>query len=130
MEYCSAGHSRLPVYAPIPSHIYFPVQNSLLHPLTLSQTPIKLPHLIAYALHRTKLHSSVTFAALILLQRLKAHFPTAWASLGALCGSSNPSPSYGHRYPSPKACFPSHFMYHVSVTSIIVAISSRFETHE
>ena len=45
---------------------------------------MKLPYFIAYALHRTKLHSSVTYAALVLLQWLKARFPTA-------CGSS------GHR---------------------------------
>ncbi|RDB25261.1 PHO85 cyclin-2 [Hypsizygus marmoreus] len=42
----------------------------------------KLPNFIAYALHRTKLHESVTFAALILLQRLKARFPTARGSSG------------------------------------------------
>ena len=36
-----------------------------------------LPLFLAYALHRTKLHPSVTFAALVLLQRLKARFPTA-----------------------------------------------------
>jgi len=35
-----------------------------------------------YALHRTKLHDSVTFAALVLLPRLKARFPTAWGSSG------------------------------------------------
>ncbi|KAJ7782717.1 hypothetical protein B0H16DRAFT_1494079 [Mycena metata] len=37
----------------------------------------KLPYFIAYALHRTKLHQAVTYAALVLLQRLKARFPTA-----------------------------------------------------
>ncbi|KAI4520920.1 hypothetical protein K523DRAFT_285322 [Schizophyllum commune Tattone D] len=42
----------------------------------------KLPQFIAYALHRTKLHQSVTFAALVLLQRLKARFPTARGSSG------------------------------------------------
>jgi len=42
----------------------------------------KLPYFIAYALHRTKLHQSVTFAALVLLQRLKARFPTARGSSG------------------------------------------------
>ena len=42
----------------------------------------KLPYLVVYALHRTKLHSSVTFAALVLLQRLKARFPTARGSSG------------------------------------------------
>ena len=47
-----------------------------------SHSTVKLPHFIAYALHRTKLHSSVTFAALVLLQRLKARFPTARGSSG------------------------------------------------
>lgn len=42
----------------------------------------RLPYFIAYALHRTKLHESVTIAALILLQRLKARFPTARGSSG------------------------------------------------
>ncbi|KAF5311404.1 hypothetical protein D9611_011597 [Ephemerocybe angulata] len=42
----------------------------------------KLPHFIAYALYRTKLHSSVTFASLVLLQRLKARFPTTHGSSG------------------------------------------------
>ncbi|KAF9451509.1 hypothetical protein P691DRAFT_663084, partial [Macrolepiota fuliginosa MF-IS2] len=42
----------------------------------------KLPYFIAYALHRTKLHPAVTFAALVLLQRLKARFPTARGSSG------------------------------------------------
>ncbi|KAF8136218.1 hypothetical protein EV363DRAFT_1143854, partial [Boletus edulis] len=42
-------------------------------PSSLNNSTVKL----AYALHRTKLHASVTFAALVLLQRLKAHFPTA-----------------------------------------------------
>lgn len=39
-----------------------------------------LTYFIVYALHRTKLDSSVTFAALVLLQRLKARFPTARGS--------------------------------------------------
>jgi len=42
----------------------------------------KLPFFIAYALHRTKLHQAVTYAALVLLQRLKARFPTARGSSG------------------------------------------------
>ncbi|KAF8268980.1 hypothetical protein EI94DRAFT_1907451, partial [Lactarius quietus] len=47
----------------------------------------QLAHLIAYALHpyalhRTRLHPSITFAALYLLQRLKAHFPAAGGSSG------------------------------------------------
>ncbi|KAG2070079.1 hypothetical protein BDR04DRAFT_1019724, partial [Suillus decipiens] len=47
-----------------------------------SNSQVKLPHFIAYALHSTKLHSLVIFAALILLQWLKACFPTARASSG------------------------------------------------
>jgi len=42
----------------------------------------RLPHFIAYALHRTKLHQCVSIAALVLLQRLKARFPTARGSSG------------------------------------------------
>jgi hypothetical protein len=37
----------------------------------------KLLYFIAYALHQTKLHSCMTFTALVLLQCLKALFPTA-----------------------------------------------------
>ncbi|KAJ7845558.1 hypothetical protein B0H14DRAFT_2305049, partial [Mycena olivaceomarginata] len=42
----------------------------------------KLPYFIAYALHHTKLHQSVTYAGLVLLQRLKACFPTTRGSSG------------------------------------------------
>ncbi|KAI9459964.1 hypothetical protein HD554DRAFT_2041724 [Boletus coccyginus] len=52
------------------------------YPPSSSNSTVKLPHFIAYALHRTKLHPSVTFAALVLLQRLKARFPTARGSSG------------------------------------------------
>ncbi|TEB16910.1 cyclin-like protein, partial [Coprinellus micaceus] len=52
------------------------------YPPATTHSQAKLPHFIAYALHRTKLHPSVTFAALILLQRLKARFPTARGSSG------------------------------------------------
>ncbi|KAK7045538.1 hypothetical protein VNI00_007370 [Paramarasmius palmivorus] len=52
------------------------------YPPTTTQSHAKLPYFIAYALHRTKLHPSVTFAALVLLQRLKARFPTARGSSG------------------------------------------------
>ncbi|KAF9243147.1 hypothetical protein BU15DRAFT_86565 [Melanogaster broomeanus] len=52
------------------------------YPPSSSGSTIKLPQFIAYALHRTKLHPSVTFAALVLLQRLKARFPTARGSSG------------------------------------------------
>lgn len=41
-----------------------------------------LPHFVGYALHRTRLPSIVTFAALLLLQRLKARFPAARGSSG------------------------------------------------
>ncbi|KAL4079276.1 hypothetical protein J3A83DRAFT_4086288 [Scleroderma citrinum] len=51
-------------------------------PPSSSGSTVKLPYFIAYALHRTKLHPSVTFAALVLLQRLKARFPTARGSSG------------------------------------------------
>jgi len=52
------------------------------YPPTSTHSQAKLPYFIAYALHRTKLHTSVTFAALVLLQRLKARFPTARGSSG------------------------------------------------
>ncbi|KAI9639767.1 uncharacterized protein MKK02DRAFT_40092 [Dioszegia hungarica] len=41
-----------------------------------------LAHFIAYALHRTRLPSIVTFAALLLLNRLKTRFPAARGSSG------------------------------------------------
>ena len=47
---------------------------------TSSGSNTNLPYFIAYALHRTKLHGSVTFTALVLLQCLKARFPTAHGS--------------------------------------------------
>ncbi|KAI0285233.1 hypothetical protein BC826DRAFT_918884 [Russula brevipes] len=50
-------------------------------PPSTTPTP-RLDHFIAYALHRTRLHNSVTFAALYLLQRLKARFPAAKGSSG------------------------------------------------
>ena len=52
------------------------------YPPTSSGSNTKLPYFIACALHRTKLHSSVTSAALVLLQYLKARFPTARGSSG------------------------------------------------
>jgi hypothetical protein len=51
------------------------------HPLLLTQSP--LDHFIAYALHRTWQHASVTFAALYLLQHLKPCFPSAKGSLAS-----------------------------------------------
>ncbi|KAI0368959.1 cyclin-like protein [Pilatotrama ljubarskyi] len=56
-----------------------------LPPLSTAVPPAPAPPLanfIAYALHRTRLHTSVTFAALYLLQRLKARFPAARGSSG------------------------------------------------
>lgn len=47
---------------------------------TSSRSSSKLPYFIAHALHQTKIHPSVTFAALILLQRLKTRFPTSKGS--------------------------------------------------
>ncbi|WVR07051.1 hypothetical protein IAU60_004090 [Kwoniella sp. DSM 27419] len=41
-----------------------------------------LAHFVAYALHRTRLPSIVTFAALLLLQRLKKRYPAARGSSG------------------------------------------------
>lgn len=41
-----------------------------------------LAHFVAYALHRTRLPSIVTFASLLLLQRLKTRFPAARGSSG------------------------------------------------
>ncbi|KAJ7868376.1 hypothetical protein B0H14DRAFT_2296010, partial [Mycena olivaceomarginata] len=41
-----------------------------------------LPSLYSYTLYRTKLHQSITYAALVLLQRLKARFPTVRGSSG------------------------------------------------
>jgi hypothetical protein len=47
------------------------------YPPTSSGSNMKLPYFITYAWHHTKLHSSVTFTSLVLLQWLKARFPTA-----------------------------------------------------
>ena len=52
------------------------------YPPSSTHAHAKLPFFIAYALHRTKLHQSVMFASLILLQRLKARFPSARGSSG------------------------------------------------
>ncbi|KAI5121444.1 hypothetical protein M0805_009553 [Coniferiporia weirii] len=47
-----------------------------------SNVPGTLAHFVAYALHRTRLHASVTFTALALLHRLKTRFPAARGSSG------------------------------------------------
>lgn len=52
------------------------------YPPNMTHMQAKLPYFIAYALHRTKLHPAVTFASLVLLQRLKARFPSARGSSG------------------------------------------------
>jgi hypothetical protein len=54
-----------------------------LPPISTTNPSAPSPHLdlfIAYALHRTRLHSPVIFAALYLLRRLKARFPAARGS--------------------------------------------------
>ena len=51
-------------------------------PAAGQQAPARLDHFIAYALHRTRLPESVTYASLFLLQRLKARFPAAKGSSG------------------------------------------------
>ncbi|KAG2037469.1 hypothetical protein BDR03DRAFT_957248 [Suillus americanus] len=38
------------------------------YPSPSSNSQVKFPHFIVYALYRTKLHSSINFAALVLLQ--------------------------------------------------------------
>ena len=51
-------------------------------PPSSSSSTVKLPYFIAYALHHTKLPSSVMFASLILLQPSEVHFPTVQGSSG------------------------------------------------
>jgi hypothetical protein len=51
-----------------------------------SNSQVKLPHFIAYALHHMKLHSSVTFAALVhlhlhALHHMKLHSSFTFAAL-------------------------------------------------
>ena len=72
-----ASHGALPLDHP------FPCPDVPPPPVPPSTTPTpRLDHFIAHALHRTRLHPSVTFAALYLLQRLKARFPAAKGSSG------------------------------------------------
>ncbi|KAL0954391.1 hypothetical protein HGRIS_003375 [Hohenbuehelia grisea] len=47
------------------------------YPQSALKPSVMLPYFIVYALHRAKLHTSIPFAALILLLRLKECFPTA-----------------------------------------------------
>ena len=55
------------------------------YPPTSSSSNTKLPYFIAYALHWTKLHLSVTFAALVLLQWFKARLPLLAAHQAIVC---------------------------------------------
>jgi hypothetical protein len=48
---------------------------------SMDPTPT-LAHFVAYALHRTRLSSTVAIAALLLLRRLKTRFPAARGSFG------------------------------------------------
>ena len=57
------------------------------YPPTFSGSNTKLPYFIAYALHWTKLHSSVTFTTLVLLRWLKARFPLLVAHWAIVCWS-------------------------------------------
>ncbi|KAG2063385.1 hypothetical protein BDR04DRAFT_1163799 [Suillus decipiens] len=69
------------------------------HEYRLSNSQVKLSHFITYALHRTKLHTSVTLAALVLLQRL--------ATQGVLshCSGIFESPSFHIGFHArPRAC--------------------------
>ncbi|KAH6911229.1 hypothetical protein BKA70DRAFT_1370893 [Coprinopsis sp. MPI-PUGE-AT-0042] len=50
--------------------------------LTTTLVQARLPHFVAYTLHRTKLHPSAIFTSLIFLHRLKARFSTARGSSG------------------------------------------------
>ena len=49
---------------------------------TSSDSNSTFTYFIAHALYRTNFHSSVAFGALVLLQRLKARFPTVFGSSG------------------------------------------------
>ncbi|KAJ7804844.1 hypothetical protein B0H14DRAFT_3773460 [Mycena olivaceomarginata] len=51
-------------------------------PPQFTHSQAKLPYFIAYTLHRTKLHRSDTYAALVLLRHLGACFPAARGSSG------------------------------------------------
>ncbi|TFK70518.1 hypothetical protein BDN72DRAFT_740143, partial [Pluteus cervinus] len=48
-------------------------------PVAANNTQARLPYFITYTLHHTKLNEAVTYAILILLQRLKARFSTTKA---------------------------------------------------
>ncbi|TFK79761.1 hypothetical protein K466DRAFT_667985 [Polyporus arcularius HHB13444] len=66
-----------------PSRDLFPFKD--LPPLSTGVPPAPSPpsaNFIAYALHRTRFHTSVTLSALYLLQRLIARFPAARGSSG------------------------------------------------
>lgn len=71
--------SPLPLTPQISSLFQCPNIPTATHPGAPTPT---LAHFVAYALHRTRLPSVVTFAALLLLHRLKARFPAARGSSG------------------------------------------------
>ena len=81
---------------PFPDNLGASVQfsNSCSRPVDPFSTPVlllpqpRLDHFIAYALHGTRLHSSLTFAALYLLQRLKARFASVDIKYFAVVQSS------------------------------------------
>ncbi|VDC01763.1 unnamed protein product [Peniophora sp. CBMAI 1063] len=75
------GHERMArLAARFVSHLFAcPDQPA---PAAGQQAPARLDHFIAYALHRTCLPESVTYASLFLLQRLKARFSAAKGSSG------------------------------------------------
>ncbi|KII95653.1 hypothetical protein PLICRDRAFT_170276 [Plicaturopsis crispa FD-325 SS-3] len=74
------GHERIArLCARFITHLFACPENA---PVPTTASHSKLPLFIAYALHRTKLKECVTHASLVLLQRLKARFPTARGSSG------------------------------------------------
>ncbi|CCO29291.1 hypothetical protein BN14_03299 [Rhizoctonia solani AG-1 IB] len=94
----ASGHQTQPKYTSAPADQYYGHEETakmcarfITHlfscpdvPPATSQSVVtpSLAHFVAYALHRTRLHSSVTFCALYLLSRLKNRFPAARGSSG------------------------------------------------
>ena len=68
------------VYAHFVTHLFTCPQSSPHN--AENQSAPRLDLFIAYTLHRTRPHESVSFAAVYLLQRLKARFPAARGSSG------------------------------------------------
>jgi hypothetical protein len=78
---------------PPPSLLILHLPPSLPHPLGRPSNPTVGP-LLAYALHHTRLHPLVTFAALYLLQRLKARFPAAKSFSKIICNNTYSNKSW------------------------------------